>query len=110
MLAGVDAQRAFGEVHPLVHPGQPKPVTPGVGVKARAVILHLYQKLAACLTDDYAYAVCTSVLGDVRERLLNQPVHGALELLLQAHLPRHGSWQRKLAVDLKAALLAVTVE
>src|ERR1039458_6259454 len=46
------------------------------------------------------------VLDDVRERLLPQPVDGALQLGVDSLLSVRGPGQRELGLDLKSALLA----
>ena len=100
---------AARQARPLVHSRQTEALTDDLGVKAIAVVLHLDQQLAIGLPDSYPDPTRAGVLGDIHERLLEQPVDGGLEILLETLLLNEAG-QRQLALDVPPALLAVAVE
>ena len=83
MASERDAERPAGQGDPLVHAEQPEAAALSAGVESLTVVLHFDRQLAVVLSDQYADGVGAGVLGDVRERLLQQPVDGGL------HLPVH---------------------
>ncbi len=63
-----------------MHSEQPEAAALSAGVESLTVVLHFDRQFAVALFERYADGVGAGVLGDVRERLLQQPVDSGLHL------------------------------
>jgi len=79
----LDRQRPLDEVDPLAHPDQSKATCCARRIEAAAVVAYLDPQSPVDLCEVDLDARSVGVLADVRERLLHEPVGGALELRRQ---------------------------
>src|SRR4051812_11294062 len=81
-LAGrrTNGELALDQLGALAHPDQPEAARAVAGVEAGALVANLDLDAAVRLADGNGGAIGDAMLGDVRERLLHEPVDRALDV------------------------------